>query len=331
MNLKTFKFRSIVGMALGMLSVTWLAQVQAEDRLATSQRTFASPSDATNELVKAASAHDRLAIRQIFGPEVTNLLTGDQALDEKHFEAFANSLAERCDVLSQGSGRVTLEIGRDPWPFPIPLIQTNGSWIFDTMSGEEEIVNRHIGRDEFYAIGVCRAYVKVQREYAGRFANSTGVPKYAQKFKSAPGKMDGLYWPTETNGRPSPLSSFVAEAGLEGYNWRAGKGPRAFHGYLFRILTRQGTAAPGGKMNYVRQGEMTGGFALVAYPIRWGESGIMTFIVNQAGVVYQRSLGEKTAIKAIAMTEYNPDRRWRVVQESGITDLTTGQPAESAR
>jgi hypothetical protein len=296
-----------------------------------SQRLFASPMEATNELVKASKAHDRQAIRDIFGPEATNLLTGDQTLDEKHFEAFANDLAVRCDAVREGSHRVVLEIGRELWPFPIPLIETNGAWVFDTMAGEEEIINRHIGRDEYYAIGVCRVFVKAQREYADRFAASTGTKQYAQRFKSTPGNKDGLYWPAETSGTPSPFSWFVAEAGLEGYNWSRGSGPRPFHGYLFKILTWQGSAVPGGKMNYVRQGKMTGGFALVAYPVRWGESGIMTFIVNQDGVVYQRSLGKKTATTAAAMAEYNPDRRWTVVQDPGITDLAPDEPDTNPR
>jgi hypothetical protein len=331
MNLKTFRSISIPILALGLLNVAWLGQARGQDEPAISQRTFTSPAEAVNELLKAAKAHDRQAIREIFGPESTNLLTGDKMLDEKHFEAFAKHLAERCDTAPETSNKVTLEIGREQWPFPIPLIKTNGAWCFDTIAGEEEIINRHIGRDEYYAIGVCRAFVKAQHEYADRFAGGADRPIYAQRFKSAPGKMDGLYWPAETSSTPSPLSSFVAEACLEGYNWRSGKGPRPFHGYLFKILTRQGPAARGGKMNYVRHGEMTGGFALAAYPVRWGESGIMTFIVNRDGVVYQRSLGEKTARTAAAMKEYNPDRRWSVVREPGITDLTADEPGKNAR
>ena len=283
------------------------------------------------ELVNAAKAQDRQALHAIFGPEITNLLTGDQTLDERHREEFARDLTEGCEIVPQGKDRMTLEIGRDPWPFPIPLIQTNGRWIFDTIAGEEEIINRHIGRDEYYAIGVCRVYVKAQRDYASRFAGSNGAPKYAERFKSAPGKLDGLYWPAGTSGAPSPLSPFVAEASLEGYNWTSGTGPRPFHGYCFRILTRQGPAAPGGKMDYVRHGEMTGGFALVAFPVRWGESGIMTFMANQDGVVYQRSFGEKTARRAAAIKEYNPDKGWTVVQEPGITNLTAAAPAEKPR
>ena len=273
MNWKTSRFPSIAALAAGFLYLTCLGQVRGENQPALSQRAFTSPAQATNELVKAAKAHDRQAIHEIFGPEVTNLLTGDKTLDEKHFDEFAADLAERCDALPQGTNKVTLAIGKELWPFPIPLIATNGAWIFDTMAGEEEIINRHIGRDEYYAIGVCRAYVKAQRQYAGRFAGSTGAPIYAQRFRSDPGKMDGLYWPADTSSAPSPLSPFVAQASLEGYHWNRGRGPRPFHGYCFKILTRQGPAVPGGKMNYLQHGQMTGGFALVAYPVRWGESG----------------------------------------------------------
>ena len=331
MNLQTFKFPASTPLIVGVLCATLLGQVRGEDQPTMAQRTFASLAAATNALATAAKAHDWQSIHAIFGPEVTNLLTGDSALDEKHIEEFATDLGERCDAVPASKEKVTLEIGRELWPFPIPLIQTNGVWLFDTISGEEEIVNRHIGRDEYHAIGVCHVYVKAQRDYAQRLAGTRGTTKYAQRLKSSPGKMDGLYWPKGTNATTSPLWSFVAEACLEGYDWRSGKGPRPFHGYCFKILTRQGPAAPGGKLNYIRDGEMTGGFALVAYPVRWGASGIMTFVVNQDGVVYQRSLGEKTAKIAAAMKEYNPDSRWTVVQDKGITDLTADRSAENVR
>jgi hypothetical protein len=332
MKMKAFRFSFLPALAMGLLYLTWLGQVRGEGPSAMSQRTFASPAEATDALVKAAKAHDRHAIDRIFGPEVTNLMTGDGALDERHFESFANDVATRCDVITKGNNKVILEIGQNPWPFPIPLIKTNGAWHFDTVAGEEEIVNRHIGRDEYYAIGVCRAYVKAQRDYAARLAKSTGTLKYAERFRSTPGTMDGLCWQAETGGKSSLLSSYVAEACMEKNNGTSGNSrPRPFHGYVFKILKRQGPAAPGGKRDYVSHGEMTGGFALIAYPVRWGQSGIMTFVVNQDGIVYQRSFGENTARTAAGMKEYNPDKSWTVVQEEGITDLTTVQPAENAR
>jgi hypothetical protein len=331
MNWTTTKPTLMAVLALGFLCLLELGQLRGKDQPVLTQRIFTSPADATNALITAASAHDRQAIHEMFSPEITNLMTGDPKLDAKHFDEFAGDLAVRCDIVPDGNGRVTLQIGQGTWPFPIPLVQTNGVWMFDTLAGEEEIINRHIGRDEYYAIGVCRAYVKAQQDYASRFAGANGTPAYALRLKSTPGKMDGLYWPVETNGAPSPLSSLVAEACLEGYDWNSGKGPHPFRGYLFKILTRQGPDAPGGKMNYLRHGKMTGGFALVAYPVRWGESGIMTFIVNQDGTVFQQTLGEQTMKIARAMKEYNPDNRWTVVKEQGITDLTGDPSDENAR
>lgn len=304
--------------------LTCLARGAEEQGGQNSQRTFSAPAEATRALIDAATKHDWQALREIFGPEVTNLWTGDTVLDERHLEVFGKDLAERCDPVPRDGGVVMLEIGQKSWPFPIPLVQTNGAWVFDTIAGEEEIINRHVGRNEYYAIGVCRAYVEAQRAYARRFTVGENPPQYAAKFKSSPGRTDGLYWPTSSEAPISPFSYFVAGASLEGYNWSHGAGPRPFHGYIFKILKRQGPDAPGGKMNYVSHGKMTGGFALVAYPIRWGESGVMTFIVSQQGQVYQRSLGPKTTGIAAAMKEYDPDSNWTVVQERGITDFATG-------
>lgn len=331
MNMKVFRFSALPTLILaGFLCLTWVGSVRGQGQSTISQRTFASPAAAKDALVNAAKAGDRRAIHEIFGPEVSNLMTGDRVLDDRHFDTFANDVAEQCVMVAQGNIKVTLEIGQNSWPFPIPLVKTSGGWMFDTVAGEDEIINRHIGRDEYYAIGICRAYVKAQREYAARFA-STGHPKYAEKFRSTPGKTDGLYWPAGTSSEPSPFSSFAADASLEKYNRPNGGGPRPFHGYYFKVLKRQGPDAPGGKMNYVSRGEMMGGFALVAYPVRWGQSGIMTFIVNQDGIVYQRSFGDKTAKIAGGMKEYNPDNGWTVVQEQGIGGLTAAQPGGNAR
>jgi hypothetical protein len=203
---------------------------------------------------------------------------------------------------------------------PIPLVKTNGQWYFDTAAGKEEIINRHIGKDELHAIGVCRAYVTAQRQYASANPDAGGGAKYAQKFKSTPGMKDGLYWPSAENEPASPFGPLVAEAHAEGYvkHKGTGTGPHPFHGYYFRILTRQGQAAPGGKMNYLSHGNLTGGFALVAYPEHWDQSGIMTFIVNQDGKVFQQNFGEKTSRMVGAMKEYNPDSEWTLVPDQGV-------------
>jgi hypothetical protein len=204
----------------------------------------------------------------------------------------------------------------------IPLVKADGQWHFDTAAGKEEIINRHIGKDELCAIGVCRAYVKAQKEFASLNTDANGGVQYALKFKSTPGKKDGLYWPAEGESA-SPFGPLVAEAHAEGYVGHRGGGPHPFHGYYFRILTRQGKAADGGRMDYMSRGKLTGGFALVAYPEHWDQSGIMTFIVNQDGKVYQRNLAEKTSQVAVAMKAYNPDSDWTLVPDEGIANIVT--------
>jgi hypothetical protein len=199
---------------------------------------------------------------------------------------------------------------------PIPLVKADGQWHFDTAAGKEEVINRHIGKDELHAIGVCRAYVTAQRQYAS--VNAGQDASYALKFKSTPGKKDGLYWPAVANEPASPFGPLVAEAHAEGYGNNKGAGPHPFHGYYFKILSRQGNDAPGGKKNYMSQGMLTGGYALVAYPEHWDQSGIMTFIVNQEGQVYQRNLAEKSCRIASTMKEYNPDSHWALVADDGV-------------
>jgi hypothetical protein len=227
-------------------------------------------------------------------------------------------MSQRCDQVKESDNKITLEVGTNNWPYPIPLVKTNGQWHFDTAAGKEEMINRHIGKDELCAIGVCRTYVTAQRQYASANPASSEVVSYAQHFKSTPGKKDGLYWPVTEGEAASPFGPLVAEAHAEGYVTRKNAGPHPFHGYYFKILTRQGEAAPGGKMNYLREGNLTGGFALVAYPEHWDQSGIMTFIVNQDGKVYQRNLGDKTSRIAAAMKEYNPDSNWTLVPDEGV-------------
>lgn len=295
-----------------------LAQAQ-EGNAAGTQRRFSSPGEAIKALNEAAESGDRAAVDQIFGPGVNDFLTGDAVQDTSNFKRFAQAMTDACVPVAEGDDRVVLEIGTNNWPFPIPLVKQEGQWVFDTADGREEIINRHIGRDELNAIGVCRAYVNAQREYFNQVHDSSGGQKYATKFKSTPGQQDGLYW--ESTGQPSPLGALVAEAHVEGYgNHPAGTGPHPFHGYLFRILTAQGRAAPGGRMSYLVNGNMTRGFALVAYPDKWNRSGIMTFIVNQDGKVYQRNLGDKTDSVAASMSEYNPDRHWTLVEDQGVLE-----------
>ena len=291
---------------------------EAPPKPVVAQRLFASPDEAVKALQAATEAKDKAALREIFGPEFDGLVTGDEVQDANNAQRFAAALAQSCQPVKEGEDKITLEVGTNNWPMPIPLVKAGGQWHFDTAAGMEEIINRHIGKDELNAIGVCRAYVTAQRQYASANPDAGAGVKYAQKFRSTPGKKDGLYWPAAENEPASPFGPAVAEAHAEGYVRHMVKGLHPFHGYYFRILTRQGKAAPGGKMDYMRHGNLTEGFALVAYPENWDQSGIMTFIVNQDGKVFQRNLGEKTSRIAVGMKEYNPDSRWTLVPEEGV-------------
>jgi Protein of unknown function (DUF2950) len=279
------------------------------------QQTFTSPDDAVIALREAVESDNLPALNKIFGPEIQSLRTGDKVQDAKNTRHFATAMAESCQLDKESENEIFIEVGTNNWPMPIPLVLTNGQWFFDTPAGKEEAIDRHIGKDELAAIGVARAYVAAQRQFA---AMNGGV--YAQKFKSSEGKRDGLYWPSADNEPPSVFGRLVAEADEEGYS--GGKGPQPFHGYYFRILTRQGVDAPGGKMDYMSDGGgLKNGFALVAWPQEWDQSGVMTFIVNQDGKVYQSNLGDKTARIASKIREYNPDDRWELVQDEGIRDV----------
>jgi hypothetical protein len=323
-NQLTF-FPSLLTIAL--LAGTWVilaADLQADEPAAAqqqptvTQRLFASPDEAVKALQSASEAKDKTALDEIFGPEFHDLLTGDKVQDANNAQRFATAMEQSCNPVKEGEDKITLEVGTNNWPMPIPLVKTNGQWYFDTATGKEEIINRHIGKDELHAIGVCRAYVAAQRQFVSANAAAGGGTNYAQQFKSTPGKKDGLYWPTAENEPVSPFGPLVAEAHAEGYGNNKSTGLHAFHGYYFRILTRQGEAAPGEKMNYMSHGNLTGGFALVAYPEHWDQSGIMTFIVNQEGKVFQRNFAEKTSRIAGAMKEYNPDSEWSLVQDEGV-------------
>jgi len=295
----------------------------AQQKPEIAQRSFASPEEAIKALQAATAAKDKAALDEIFGPQIHELLTGDEVQDANNAQKFAAAMAQSCKPVNEADDKITLQIGTNDWPMPIPLVKVDGQWHFDTAAGKEEIINRHIGKDELHAIGVCQAYVTAQQQYASLNAGLDGKPKYALKFKSTPGKKDGLYWATAENEPASPFGPLVAEAHAEGYVRNTSKGPHPFHGYYFRILTHQGPAAPGGKMNYVEHGNLTKGFALVAYPEHWDQSGIMTFIVNQDGKVYQQNLGEKTSRIAAAIKEYNPDSDWTLVPDEGVVSAVS--------
>jgi hypothetical protein len=281
-------------------------------------KTFASPEEAVASFVAAATAEDTNALRTIFGPAVEDLENPDRVQAANELREFLSVFNQTHRIVRESESKCILEIGNDSWPFAVPLVKQDGRWFFDTAAGKDELLNRRIGRDERLTLQSVRAYVEAQREYASKDRDGDEVLEYAQKFNSDPGKKDGLYWPQDLDGEVSPLGPLLAEAQAQGYGRRFGKesvGPEPFHGYFFKILTRQGKAAPLGKYNYIINGKMIGGFALVAWPAEFGRSGIMTFIVNQQGRVYQKDLGPKTARIAAAMKEYNPDHTWTISRE----------------
>jgi hypothetical protein len=280
-----------------------------------SPRQFDSPEQAVQALVAATQAGDHATIDAIFGPEVKDLLSGDPKQDALEFAVFARLIGQFSQLVKKAGDRCVLNLGDQNWPFPIPLVKKGGVWAFDTAAGKEEILNRRIGEDELTAIGVCRTYLAAQREYASGDHTGDGVLKYAQKLRSSPGHQDGLYWPEVSGEEPSPFGPFIAEVHGEGYGGKTAEGkPQPFQGYRFKILTAQGAAAPGGAYNYIINGNMIAGFALVAYPEHWGESGVMTLVVNQWGKVYERNLGPTSADLAAAMTAFDPDQDWTVVR-----------------
>jgi hypothetical protein len=284
-----------------------------------SQRLFSSPEEVRQALIKAVQAKDHAELKAIFGPVVGELEPGDPVEQANEFEHFARHLEEGVEVVKKEEGKAILVIGDKKWPFPVPIVKKGENWLFDTEAGREEILNRRIGHNELLAVQVCRAYSDAQREYYS-MAEPDGdqIPKYAQHMISRPGKKNGLYWPTAAGEKASPLGLLVAKAKEEGYmqpRKTGEKGPSPFHGYYFQILKGQGPNAPGGKFNYVINGNMVAGYALVAYPVRWGVSGVMTFIINQRGRVYEKDLGPKTKEIAHKMKQYNTDLTWKLVTE----------------
>jgi hypothetical protein len=275
------------------------------------QQSFPSPEEGIRALIDAAKKDDEKALLEILGPEAKPIIdSGDPVSDRGSRERFVKSYEEAHSLVKSGDATVVLQVGKDEWPFPIPLVKESAGWRFDTAEGKEEILNRRIGRNELDVIQVCLAYVDAQREYYRRDPDGDSLLQYAQKFISTKGKRDGLYWESTPGEEESPLGLLVAQARTEGYKGGGGK-PVPYHGYYYKILTGQGKDAPGGVYDYVVRGEMMGGFGMVAYPALYGSSGIMTFIVNHDGVVYQKDLGPKTAEIGPSMTRFNPDKTWK--------------------
>jgi hypothetical protein len=273
--------------------------------------TYASPEQAVEALVTATRTTRLKELRQILGTEGRALIwSGDRVADRLGRDKFITAYDHSHRLEATGPNTMVLIVGPEQWPFPIPLVRNGASWHFDTSGGVREILNRRVGRNELNVIEVCRAFVVAQREYAARDPMGTGLGEYAQRFLSTPGTRDGLYWPAQPGEPESPLGPLVASARAEGYRRTPAPQPIPYHGYLYRILARQGANAPGGPRDYVVDGHMTRGFALVAFPARYGNSGVMTFLVNQTGIVYQKNLGPDTSTIAAQIAAFDPDATW---------------------
>jgi hypothetical protein len=278
--------------------------------------TFATPDEAVRALTETVKRGDLNGLVPLFGPEGQDLVdTSDAATGRRNREVFVAAIAEGWRLADKGPDRKELVLGNEEWPFPVPLVRGASGWSFDAAAGREEILNRRIGRNELAVIRILQDYVAAQRAYAATGHDGKPAGLYARRFGSDPGRQNGLYWRAGRGEPRSPLGVLVAKAAEEGYRRSEdGEGPSPFHGYRFRILEGQGKSARGGAAEYVKSGEMSGGFGLVAWPVHYDASGIMTFVVNQEGVGYEKDLGPETTTLVKAITRYDPDDTWRPAQ-----------------
>jgi hypothetical protein len=279
------------------------------------QQAFTTPGEAVSALVAAAKTGDMKALVAVLGPDGEDIVSsGDPVADTQTRQKFVAAYDAKHRVALEGEDKAVIIIGPEDFPLPIPLARKNGMWRFDTVAGRQEILFRRIGKNELDAIQTCLAYVDAQNDYAAKDRTGAGMNTYAQRIVSQPGKKDGLYWPTAQGEEESPLGEFEAQATRQGY--RAGAGRTPYHGYYYKILTKQGPSAPGGAFDYIVHGKMIGGFALVAYPAEYRNSGVMTFLVNHAGTVFQKDLGPDTSRLAEQMDSFNPDQTWQKVSDT---------------
>jgi Protein of unknown function (DUF2950) len=283
---------------------------------APAQKSFATPEDAVNALIKAASDYDVPALKQIFGPDGTEIIsTADPVQDKNKDQAFATLVKQKHSLTADPANSETrkmLIVGPDNWPFPVPLVKKSGQWIFDTAAGRKEILYRRIGENELDVIQICRGYVEAQKVYALTIHDNSGLNQYAQKIISTPGKQDGLYWKKPDGTPGGPISEAAAKAISEGYTLDK---KSAYHGYYFKILKGQGPHARLGRLDYVIQGAMIGGFGLIAVPAEYRVTGVKSFMVNQDGKVYEKDLGPDTLKIAKGIELYDPDSTWKVTKD----------------
>jgi hypothetical protein len=292
----------------GGLSLVFSATYAAE------QQTYPTPEAAVQALIDAAVSEDSEALVAVLGGDIDQLRSSDPVADKADREAFVNAAVEKAAIQQDSEDKATLLIGEDDWPFAIPMVRESGAWRFDLDAGLDEVYNRRIGRNELYTIAVLGELVQAQDEY-WTLNPQGGENRFANKLRSSPGQRDGLYWPVKHGEPESPVGEHVAQAAAEGYAHGTAQSRPPFHGYYYRLLTAQGENAPGGAKDYVVNGLMSQGFGVVAWPADYGNSGIMSFITNQNGVIFETDLGENTAMEVEKITTYDPDSGWAVVTD----------------
>ena len=318
MSLQIKEKRRIFGGLYGLAVVFTVALIfsGSYQKADAQQKTFKSSEEAVKSLMEAVRTNNTKELLAILGPGGKEIIfSGDEVADKTGRERFVELYEEMNKLVKETDTKVILQVGNGDWPFPVPMVKKGESWVFDSMAGKEELLNRRIGRNELNTIQTCLAYVDAQREYAMKDRDSNKLLEYAQKFGSTKGKKDGLYWEAKEGEELSPFGSLAARAVQAGYApKKPGDKPAPYYGYFFKILKAQGKNAPGGAYDYVIKEKMIGGFALVAYPAEYGASGIMTFTVNHDGVVYEKDLGKETGKIAGAMTKFDPDKTWKKME-----------------
>ena len=295
---------------MGLAVLMTLGLAESAFSAAAQQKSFASPEEAVKAVMAAARSNNDKEMLAIFGAQAKEILfSGDPVADKQRRGQVLAAYDEKNRIDTKGDERILI-IGKQDWPFPIPIVKKGDVWVFDTEKGKEEVLNRRIGNNELYTIQALLAVVDAEREYALKDRDKNGLLEYAQKFVSDPNKKNGLYWETKAGEPESPLGPIMTQAQGQGYQFKPSSTPVPYHGYFYRILMAQGKDAAGGAYSYLVKGKMIGGFALVAYPAEYGNSGVMTFIVNYNGKVFQKNLGANSAAVAKGMKEYNPDKTW---------------------
>ncbi len=315
----------LAALCCALAVVAWTAS-PAQQKAAPAQKTFATPQEAAEALIQAASRYDLPGLLEIFGPDGRDFVTSaDPVRDRSYAAAFAAKAQEKHTVALDPKNRdhAIVSVGNNDWPLPVPVVKRQGRWRFDSRAGHDEILFRRIGANELDAIQICRGFVEAQEEYAAHIHDDSGIHQYAQKIISSPGKQDGLYWQNADGTPGGPISETIAKAIAEGYTTNHGP----FHGYYFKILQRQGPSAPLGQLDYVIQGAMIGGFALLAVPAQYRVTGVKTFMVSHDGVVYEKDLGPDSLKIAQAIELYNPDKSWHRTTDNWPADASPSTTA----